>query len=359
MAKGKGYLAILGIKKATTWGTAVAAGAGDGHEALSVGIVANRAIVPDRSITGKVSTREGDKGNIVVAGSAVFPLRYEGTGRLLAGLLGTAGVPATVDTSARKHTFKIADTTDGIFWTLAYEIIKDATIYEFNTLKIRRLTIRVTIPGRVELEVEFLGHDFTDASAINTTTTIDTVTLPANREIAQARQLVVRMNDQSSGALGPGDVKYLSAFELTIERPLEAEFTTEFGDRSSEPMPPNGEGAFLSASGTLTFSQLDNAATGGNSGLPAKQLARTTQKLDAVFAGDTLVGAATEKVSHKLYLPMIVLGDGKPALSQGALGWSIPFTAHRVGTAPTGFDATYTEPVTWENTNALTGDQLA
>lgn len=359
MAKAKGYQAIVGLKKASAWGTAVACGAGDGLEALTVGLRGIRQIIPDRSIRGFVYTYEGDKGNVVVEGTAVFPLRYEGVGRLVAGLLGTAGVPTTVDTTAKKHVLAVAATTDGIFWTLAYEILKDALIYEFNTVKIRRVTIRATIPGRVELEVDFIGHDFSDASATNTTTTIDTVTVPSNREIAQARQLVVRMNAQSGGALGASDAKYLSAFELNIERPLEPDFTTEFGDRSSEPMPPEGDGAFLNVNGTLSFSQLDSGSTGGNSGLPAIQAARTLQKMDVTFTGDNLAGAATQKFQHVLYLPMVVLGEGRPTLAQGRLAWQMPFTAHGVTAAPTGFTAGYIQPVTWEQYNQDANNPLA
>src|SRR5678810_319086 len=228
MAKGKGYQGIVGWRKATTWGTAVACGALHGLEVLDVSLAGNREIIQDASITGMVTQREGDKGNVVVTGSLKAPLRYENFHRVLAALMGTAGVPATIDTSGKNHVLKIAPTTDGIFHTLAYEILKDTTIFEFSTVKVNRVTIRIQIPGRVEVEAQFVGHDFTDASAINTTTTIDTITQSANLEIAQARQCVVRMNAQSGGALGSGDVKYVTGIEINLERPLNADVTTEF-----------------------------------------------------------------------------------------------------------------------------------
>lgn len=358
MAKAKGELAIVGFRRAASWGVALACGAGHGLEVLSVGVKATRQIIPDNSITGRPTTREGDKGNLDVNGPMVLPLRYEGAHRLIAQVLGLAGVPATVDTSGRKHVFKIADQVDSIFGTLAYEAIKDTTVFEFNTVKLRRLTLRATIPGRIELEVEMIGHDFTDASAINTTTTIDTVTVPANREIAQARQMVFRMNGQGGAGLAAGDARFLSAFELTIERPLETDFTTEFGDRTSEPMPPEGDGAAFSVSGSLTFSQLQTG-TGGNSAFVLEQLSRTLQKADLNITGDNLAGAATQKFAHILYLPMLVLGDGKPVLAKGRRGWQLPFTAHHVSAIPTGFPAGYTDAVTWENYNQDVADALA
>lgn len=358
--KGKGFQGIVGLKRnPNAWGgAAVAAGADDGLEVTNLGVVANREIIPDRSITGRVTTREGDKGNLMVNGPITLPLRYQGCGRLIAGLLGLAGVPSVVDTSGQKHVFKIKDATDGIYWSLAWEILKDATVYEVDFYKIRRLTLRATIPGRVEIEVDGIGFGFTDASAVNTTTTIDTVTQSAEKEIAQARQLVVRMNDQSGAGLAAGDAKFISAFELTLERPLETDFTTEFGDRTGEPMPPDGEGALWTPSGSMTFSNLDNGS-GQNSPLVLKQLNRTVQKMDVALTGDGLAGAATEKFAHKLYLPMLVMGDGKPTLRQGRLGWTLPFTAHHASTIPTGFPAGYVDAVTWENVNKDANDPLA
>jgi hypothetical protein len=358
MAKAKGYQGIVALPKAATWGTAVAGGAGHGLEVNAVELEANRGIIPRQTITGRVTRREGDKGNIEVGGSIRLPLRYEGVGRLIAGLMGTAGVPSTVDTTAKKHTFKIADSLDGIFWTLAYEILKDTTIYEFNTIKLSRVTIRWSIAGEIMLEVEAIGHDFTDASAVNTTTTIDTVTLPANSEIAQGRQVVVRLNAQAGAGLGAGDVVYCTGGELTIARPLERDFTTEFGDRSSEPMPPSGDGAFATVSGSLTFSQYQTG-TGGNNAFALEQLNRTLKKMDWTLTGDNLAGAATQKFQYVLWFPMVVFGAGKPKLSAGALGWQVPFESHHVSVAPTGFTAGYVDAVTVDNYNQIATDVLA
>lgn len=358
MAKGKGYQGIVALKKATTWGTAVAGGANDGLEVTSVELEANRGIIPRSTITGRVTRLQGDKGNIEVGGSIKLPLRYEGVGRLLAGLMGTAGAPSTVDTSAKLHTFKIADSLDGTFWTLAYEILKDTTIYEFNTLKITRVTIRWSLAGEIELEVEAIGHDFTDASAINTTTTIDTVTQSANNEIAQGRQVVARMNAQAGGALGGGDAVYCTAGEVSLMRPLERDFTTEFGDRSSEPMPPSGGEPFFTVTGSLTFSQYQTG-TGGNNAFVLEQLNRTLKKMDWAFTGDNLAGAATQKYAFGLFFPMVVFGAGKPKLSAGALGWQVPFESHHVTAAPTGFTAGFVDAVTITNHNTIATDVLA
>ena len=358
MARAKGYQGIVGLKKAAVWGTAVACGAGDGLEVHSANVVANRQLIARKGITGRVTQLAPDKGNLDVNGPVTFPLRYEGLGRVIAGLMGTAGVPATVDVAARRHVFKIADSTDGIFFTLAYEILKDTKVFEFNTLKITGLTLRWSTPGHVELEIRTIGNDFSDASATNTTTTIDTVTLPTANEIAQARQVVVWMNAQSGGALATGDRVFVTGGEITIERPLNPVVTSEFGDRSSEPEPPGGDDPFLKVSGSLTFANLQDG-TGGNAAFVAEQLAGTRKKATVTFTGDNLAGSTTEKFSHKLWFPHITFGEGKPALAAGSLGWTAPFTAEHVTAIPTGFTAGYVDAVTWENVNTIATDVLA
>lgn len=358
MAKAKGYTGIVGFKKGVTWGNAVACGALHGLEVLDISLAGNREIVPDMSITGMVTHREGDKGNIVVTGTIKMPLRYENAHRVIAALMGTAGVPATVDTSARRHLLKINPTIDGIFHTLAYEILKDTTIFEFDSVKITKVSISIKIPGRVEVSADFIGSTFTDASAINTTTTIDTVTQSANLEIAQARQCVVRLNAQGGAGLAAGDAAYVTGIELNLERPMSADFTTEFGDRSSEPMPPSGGDPFFKVTGSLTFSQYQTG-TGGNNAFVMEQLNRTLKKMDITLTGDNLAGAATQKYQWVFWFPMVVFGTGKPVLTAGALGWQQPFESHHVPTIPTGFTAGYTDAVTIENYNKDTADPLA
>lgn len=359
MAKGKGYEGTVVIKRATTWGTAVAGGALDGAEVLTVGLIANRGIIPDQSITGMGTHREGDKGNIVAGGNITAPLRYENaTQRAIAQVMGTAGAPSTVDTSAKQHVLKIKPNVDGLFSTVAYEILKDTTEYEFPSVKFTGFSIKVTIPGRIELEVRAIAHTFTDASAVNTTSSMDSVTGSANLEIAQARQLVVLMNAQAGAGLAGSDAIHLTNYELNVDRPLQADFTTEFGDKSSEPMPPSGGDPFLKVTGSMTFSQYQTS-TGGNNALALEQLNRTLKKMTATLTGDNLAGAATQKFQYTLWLPMVVLGDGKPTLSAGALGWQIPFESHHVSAIPTGFTAGYTDALTIDIFNKSAVDLLA
>lgn len=361
MPKGKSYQGIIGLRKNTNpWGgAALAVGAGHGIKVISIGLEGNRDILFTKNITGRVTQLKGDKGNKVIQGD-VFEaeLVYEGLELAIASVLGSSSAPTTVDTSAKKHVWKVADSVDGLYSTLAYEIVKDTLEDEFNCVKITGLSIRAQAGGRVMIIVRGIAHDFDPASVINTTTTIDTVTTPANSVLGVLfRQLVVRLNDESSGALGANDVRYVSAFEINIDRNLEVDFTSEFGDRTSEPQPPDNDDPFMKVTGSITFSRLDTASPGGSTGLRATQLAGTSQKLDLTLTGDTLAGAAAQKFQHVLYLPSVQFGNGKPKL--GKLGWTLPWTAWHTAASPTGFPAGYVDAITWEAYNQKSTDALA
>src|SRR5438046_10223647 len=104
MTIAKGFLTICGVKKATTWNTPVAAGAGDGVEFSSESITGGADPIEDQAISGKSTQREQDAGPRTFAGDLVVPARYEGVEQVrLALAMATAGAPSTVHTSATTH----------------------------------------------------------------------------------------------------------------------------------------------------------------------------------------------------------------------------------------------------------------
>ena len=355
MARAKGFQGLVGRKKASVWGTAVAAGALDGIEVLSVLIDGSTQAIEDLQITGRVTQREATAGVRQVSVALATALRYEGNEFDVAMLMGTAGVPATVDTSARNHLLKIADQIDGIFGTIAYEIIKDTTVIEAPSVKWNSLTLRARQNERVQLELAGIADDFEPASAVNTTTTVDTITLPATREYADFSQCVLELNAQSGADFAGGDVLYVSGFEMTIERAMEGRVSTEHGDKVSEPI----ETGFAKVSGSLEFPQVGDG-TGGNSAFLADQMTLARKKAKLTVTSPNLAGAAAQYYQHVLWLPNLQFGEGKPGIG-GPEGptWTLPFSAWHVDTIPTGFTAGYLDAVTWEVFNQNSADPLA
>src|SRR5262245_14243762 len=137
MPRSKGFQGIVAREKGTTWGVATAAGSGDAIEVISCVPSGGLELIDDRQITGRVTQRRANAGIKQLTLTLMTALRYEGNGREIAYVLGTAGVPSTVDTTGKKHTFKIKDSLDGVFNTLAYENLKDTKVEECKSAKWR------------------------------------------------------------------------------------------------------------------------------------------------------------------------------------------------------------------------------
>lgn len=354
MARAKGFQGIVGRILGSVWNTAVECAAGSGVEVLSLSADGNASLIEDLQITGRITQREGNAGNRSAGCTLRTGLRYEGNEFDIAQVFGTAGTPATVDTSAYQHVFKINDDMDGIFATLAFELVKDTIVVEVPSVKWNRLTLRGRQNERLELELQGIGSNWKADSTVNTTTTIDTVTLPSNREFATMPQVALEMNDASAGALGSSPV-YISGFELTFERAMEARYSTQFGNQPDEPI----ETGFAKVSGSFEFAHLQSG-TGGNTGFMDDQMALTRKKATITITSPNLAGAATQAFQHKLWLPNLQFGEAKPGITgPEGLRWSIPFMAYHVDSAPTGFTAGYVDAVTWENYSQESGDPLS
>lgn len=356
MARAKGFQGIVGRKKGTTWGTAVVPAATDGIEVISIVPSGGTDLIEDQQLTGRVTQREANAGLKNVTVTMRTALRYEGNGLDVALAMGTAGTPATVDTSGRTHAFKIKDSLDGIFGTVAYESIKDTKVEELASVKWNKLKFSGKAGERVELEVSGIASGWTDASASNTTTTIDSITITATREYALFHQSLLWINAQAGAGLATGDRVNISGFEVNVERGMDARFSTGGGQMCDEPI----ENGFLKVSGTFDFPAFDSASPGGNSGLIAEQMSATAKKATLAITSPTLAGAATAYYEWKLWFPYLQFGPAKVGLpGPGGPTWSIPFNAWHVAAVPTGFTAGYLDAVTIENTNKLTTDVLA
>jgi hypothetical protein len=358
----KGFLCLAAFKKATVWGTPVACGAGDGVGFVSEDISVTREFIEDMQIEGANSTqRQGEAGNKAYAGGLTSALRYEGLEVLIALALGkTGGTPTTVDTTGRQHIFKMEPTIgslEGLFGTLAVK--KGAEVHEYTTCKVNGFELSCMPGERAEITFNLLVHDFNQntASGTNNNTTIANVTLPANRAFPIFSQMVARINAQSGAALDSTNVVHLSGFTLNVERNhAEDDFTTQFGDRIDEPIQDD----WSKVSIDLEFSKFNDASPGGNSALFAAQLTKAPQKMDIVFTGTDLAGAATQYFQHKLYFNGIQFTEGTPNVEgPGRTPFTLAGQAHRVTTAPTGFTVGHTDPLIYEIFNQRTTDPLA
>lgn len=360
MARGKGFQAITAVKKATTWGTPVACGAGNGLGLTSLDTPGNTALVDNMQINGTVQPGPKYAGNTAVNVVLKTHLRYEGYEMLLAMVMGaTGGAPTTVDTSARQHKLKVLTDLDGLFTTLAYEIVKDTTVVEIPAVKWSGFTIRGKSGQPIELELRGIGDAYNyGTSAVNTTTTIDTTTISANGEIALFKHAKVLLNAQTGADFTDtlaGDQLPVVGFEISVDRPMEAVFSTARAGLSTEPRYTG----WLIVKGSFDYPDLDSTST-KNSPLAADQITLTPKKCKIVLTGQTLAGSATQYFQYNFWLPYVQLAEGKPGIP-GPEGetWSQSWESKAVGTIPTGFTATYTDSLTIDIFSKLATDPLA
>lgn len=355
MANLKGFRANALFKHAPTWGTAVAGVALDGLEILNEAGDADTEEIEDEGIQGSDFQRESDAGSRSANGALTVPARYEGLEPLIAHVFGTAGVPATIEITARQHDLKLNPDMEGIFGTIAFD--KKVKIHEFNTAKLTGMSLKCASGkrGRAEITFRYAANDFSDASAINTAGTFASVTLPANREFLQFSQLIVRLNAQGgAGLASPTDDLYVTEVNLDIDRAYRIdEYSTQFGNRISEPL-QNGWGK---VTGSLTYARYTDASPGGNSALFTGALAKTRYKMDWVWTAAALAGSA-QKFQHKLLFPNIQLGKATPQIiGPGVSGWTQPFMGKRVLAAPTGMTGVLA-PVQYTIISQRAGDPL-
>jgi len=355
MARSKGFQGIIGLKKAATWGTEVVPAAGDGIEVESLQPNGGMDLIPDNQITGSVTAKPSSNGNHKVDVTLTTALRYEGLETLMALFMGTAGAPSTVDTTAKQHVLKVKSDVDGIFSTLAYEYAKDTKVGVIPALKWNKMKVSGKQGERIMLEMSGIGDTWSDASASNTTTTIDSITLPSNREYATFSQVTFKLNDQTAGSLAATPI-YIQGFSLELERPMNDNVTTERGNKTSEPLPSG----FATGKLTMDFSVAQDG-TGGNILFLADQMAGTAKKAKIEITSTTLAGSTTQYFQMFFWMPYVqFLPGAKPAPSQpGSIAWSQEAELHHVGTIPTGFTSGYTDMVTIDIFSARSTDALA
>lgn len=361
----KGFQSLAGFKKASVWGTAVACGALDGFLYNSIGGKPSRDVIEDQSMgAGRRTAFPGYAGNYKLAPTLDMNLRYGGYNvkRFLAGLMGTAGSPSTVDTSGKKHTLVMAQDLAGLFFTLAFELDKDTEVHEYTTVKLVRMALSGQIGQALKLTFSLAAHGFNQnaGSGTNTTTTIDTVTLGTDgTEEVLMSQVQLLVNDQTAADFTLPSFPTLNSalvvegFELTFDPKLRVgKYNTQFGSNEAEPIQEDHTDIRLN----LKFSEY-GAGNRGNQ-VVVDQLAKTLKKAKLTATSPNLAGAATQKYQHVLWMPMLQYWDGAPELTdKGEPKWDATMKCHEVATAPTGF--TYTKALTWEVFDKDTVDPIA
>lgn len=339
---------LIGLKKAATWRTAVACGANDGILILSESFKQTIEHLDDDSV-GLPFIQRTDQGKIEASGGMEAYMRYEGLDVLIALIMGTAGTPSQQGvTAAYTNSYVMADNLSGLFATLAMKKKSDK-VFEYPSVKFHQFGLSGEMNAPVKLTVEGIANLLELASVTNTAATSADITYPdkGNRIILN-KDAHFWLNDESGDALDGDDAIYPSSFELSFNRPMEADLVVGNEDVDE----PIGEG-FPEITLTLNFPRYNDA----NDAFFTDWEALTRKKLEIYFKGDLIED--TYYYEFKISLPNLKVIDPDAAISgPGKIPVSLSFKVLGTDSAPTGMSG-ITKPFQIDVQNKMTTDPLA
>jgi hypothetical protein len=337
-----------GAKKAATWRTEVALGAGFGLNCKSIsGFNPSR----DLLVAQEVDSPLPFSGALNIYKPQDFTITSDmlyspgSLGTLIAQLFGTAGVPGTVDTSARAHTFQWADSNSGKFSSVCVEM--PGIIFSCPSAKPIEWSLKSSAGGFVQSELKCRGNKVIDSSAVNTLTQMDALTYDERTNHIKYEVQNVKMNAESAGAVTGATALTVTGVEVDYKRTGHDGVAVSGYSDIQEP----AEGGYPDIRIKLKFPQMD----ANNKVMLATAIAETTQKVLIAYTHTVLAGASTEYYSMKLYFPRLRMLCPEASWDE-IVSYGIELIAEEAAAAPTGM--TYTRPYV-VLTNKRTTDYLA
>lgn len=312
-----------------SWGTATAVGAGDG-----VWVTDDLKDSLSMQIDEDNSAGQGFIGSMQVANNNVLKveiptlLHYNDAFQnvMWAAACGTGGTaPSQIGTStAYTNTFEPATNKTGLYGTIVRD--KVTFISEIPSAKCTGFDLSFGDNGRAEITWMFTGSKNVVDSAINTSTQVSALTFPTQGRRAFMKQMVFRVNAQSGGALGTGDIVKVTDMKFSYKQPMDELFVSGL-DYVSEPEDKDYPEIMLET----TLDRL-TATTDDYVGYHRDN---TSLKGDMTLNGPTL---GTGTYSLLVQFPNLIVEKAPVEFKGGAANVKpkVTFKAYKAASAPTG-----------------------
>lgn len=223
MASISGAQTAMAVQVATTWGTAVASGAGD-RFAGEAQINFNSNILSSRTIgSGQFMRANFTRGAFIPTVSLTADLGYRNNcDTLIAAFMGTSGAPTlvTVGQGDYKHTITFNTTLNARYISFGYTDT-DSTSIEVPTAAVRTIGVKTTsVPGYLDFTAELLGNNVVFPGSTNTYAAINATTFTEGTPELVACDFVdaFRTNAQSAGTLVGGSLYSITGFDFSMTR---------------------------------------------------------------------------------------------------------------------------------------------
>jgi hypothetical protein len=318
------------VQGATTFGTAVAGGAGDkyegqvswdeGTESLRDNPIGSGADMDNASTQGATSP------SVTLTGKA----RYENANTAAIALMFGADSIMNLGNGAFVHSFLYEANRTRSYMTIAFDALAGSTI-ELASCMPTRLTRRFeNFPAYVEEVLEFVGNAVTYGSATNTSSSLDSATVAGTKRIVAKPADKFRINGFTAEALSDTYKQNIISAEVVYEYPLE--FVREMKNSAGNGIPrSNGDPPF-----TVTLSLTYRSMDDHQFSVFKNAAADTQYKADITITGDLIGGS--NYYSQQLFFPLLqVTGDPQYDLEGGGENpVTITFKALHAPSIPSG-----------------------
>lgn len=326
------------IVQGSTWGTAVAVGAGDGIRILTESITGGPAALP-RETVGLQWGDVFDTGSEEHQGPMTGNLYYGANcGLLLALIFGTSGSPTQTPPSTGTSYLHSVTLDDALaeFVTLCIAKRPSQKWWEYASAIGMELRIRGEGNGRVTWELTLIPSALDRDSSTNTTTQTDAVTVPSIEGAVRFKDGLFRINAQAGGALGSSDETDIASFELVIRRDMARDFLADGTTFVALPCEQGPCEVMLTVSTRSYDAETWKTAWG----------AGTEYKADLKFTGTGLDGGSGADPYYEFEFPRLVVAEDPQASigGRGRITHTITFKCIKAASAPTGMSGV-TQPV--------------
>lgn len=302
-------LVKIGIKKGSTWGTAIAVSSGMylyGRITLSGG---DDGYFPaDLGFAGKRQTQTFLKRNLQVTITA--DLAYsQAIMALVTSVMGTESSPAEQTGSQGDYlrNLDLADSNVGLYWTVAW-LNEDDDVAELASVKWTGFTITQEANGVGQVSVTGVADTLgiTGAGAASSVANITGNTpLTYQSSVLGGTNHYFRMNSDSGAGLSGTDNKPILNYTLSLQRTLDPLYALR-GASTPYSLEPTPLGDIV---GTLSFqlAYIDDSVQD----LIANWLAKTTWKAE-IFMDGAQIGSGVN-TSYKFQMPYLMSDGSLPA----------------------------------------------
>lgn len=333
----------IGLAKATTWGTTVIPGAGEGVFVLThtppkgdVNLVTNEDEF-DHDMATAVYPMDFPE----ASGSMSLRFYYEGLERIMAALFGYYDEGTPPEGGVVNHEFGWDPVIGSIFFTVGWDEGDEAKVVPSAKIK----GGKIYFDNGAKIDINYGGDKVTPLSASEGTLT--NLTYPSTgKGIFKLLHTTVWANAQAGADFGAGDKLYPNGISIEIIRGYQALPVVAGSDAIGEHLEPDTPQFLI----TLNFPKKDST----NEGFISDYQIGTLKKLRIKMEGAVISGK-TSKYTLCLDVPMAMIVEAPEYSQESPEPVTVKFKAMRAAGAPTGMTVVLPRAYMYNEIAALTG----